>query len=130
MKVFGFTKPLTSAVVYKYSLTQIKKMSGFVKVKIHDSVDNGDGTISTTVILDPLPEPSKTFHKGMPVVVRYKQLGYWPGIVDTPQEGMVKKPWLTKVKKQVVFLFGLADHTWINEENIFDYQGYTNKKNN
>ena len=105
-------------------------MSGFVKVKINDSVDNGDGTISTTVILDPLPEPSNTFYKGMPVVVRYKQLGYWPGIVDTPQEGMVKKPWLTKVKKQVVFLFGLADHTWINEESIFDYQGYANKKNN
>ena len=104
-------------------------MSNLVKVIIVDPVDNGDGSVTTTVVLDPLPEPLKTFPLGMPVVVKYKQFGYWPGMIDIAREGMVKKPWLTKVKKQVVFLFGYADHTWINEEKIFDYQGITPKKN-
>ena len=103
-------------------------MSKLVKVIIEDPVDNEDGTVTTTVTIDPLPEPLKEFHVGMPVIVKYKNLGYWPGMIDTPKEGMVKKPWLKKVKKQVVFLFGLADHTWIREDKVFDYQGSTQKK--
>ena len=105
-------------------------MSGLIKVTIVDPIDNGDGTVTTTVIMDDLPEPLKDFHEGMPVVVKYKHLGYWPGMIDTPKDGMVKKPWLSKVKKQVVFLFGLADHTWIREDRIFGYQGNTLKENN
>ena len=49
-------------------------------------------------------------------------------MIDTPKEGMVKKPWLRRVKKQVVFLFGMADYTWISEDKIFDYQGNNHKK--
>ena len=98
----------------------IEKMSQHIKVTTVDPIDNGDGTVTTTVVLDPLPEPLKSFHGGMPVLAKYKQLGYWPGMIDTPKEGMVKKPWLRKVKKQVVFLFGIADHTWITEDKIFE----------
>lgn len=116
-----------SNIQYQNSLND--EMSNLVKVIIVDPVHNEDATVTTTVVLDPLPEPLKKFSRGMPVVVKYKQLGHWPGMIDTAKEGMVKKPWLTKVKKQVVFLFGFADHTWINEDKIFDYQGITHKKN-
>ena len=51
-------------------------MSQKIKVTIVDPIDNGDGTVTTTVVLDPLPEPLKDFHGGMPVLVKYKQLGY------------------------------------------------------
>ena len=78
--------------------------------------------MTTTVVVEPLPKPLKNFLVGMPVLVKEKYIGYWPGIIDTPKEGMVKKPWLMRVKKQVVFLLGFADHTWIVEDKIFDYQ--------
>ena len=105
-------------------------MSNLVKVKIDDPVDNGDGTITTVVVVDPLPEPIKDFNPGMPVLVKYKNIGYWPAMISTAQNGMVKNPWLRKVKKQVVFLFGFADHAWIGEDKIFHYQGNDQKKDN
>ena len=37
-------------------------MPHLVKVKIEDPVDNEDGTVTTTVVLDPLPEHLINFH--------------------------------------------------------------------
>ena len=104
-----------------------------IKVDIIEEIDNGDGTITTTFVMDEeecatntpkfTPCPVKDFKYGLPVWAKVNYFKFWPGVIDVPQEGMVQRPWLTRVKKQVVYFFGFLDYLWVDERNIIPYQG-------
>ena len=99
-----------------------------IKVDITGEIDNGNGTLTTTLVMEEkkpkfMPVPVKDFKYGLPVWAKVNYFKFWPGIIDVPQKGMVQRPWLTGVKKQVVYFFGFLDYLWVDERNIIPYQG-------